>query len=186
MVNFVHLKTQTSLPQFTWERDYWLDHSLLLWTLLFLHQVASASLQKLFCEVCSALKCSFEEFVREKVVFPSYSSVIFPQKRVLKSSTLAIFQDFLKLLIHVYPWLIHVNAWQNQYGIVKQNKVKIKIKKKKKRQQVLEPVYLQLPRCVTLENLPNSSVPWFSHLQNECNNISYLLGSLCRLNKWKK
>ena len=40
--------------------------------------MSSASLQKLFCEVCSALKCSFEEFVREKVVFPSYSSAIFP------------------------------------------------------------------------------------------------------------
>ena len=40
--------------------------------------MSSASLQKLFCGVCSALKCSFEEFVREKVVFPSYSSAIFP------------------------------------------------------------------------------------------------------------
>ena len=33
---------------------------------------------------------------------------------------------------HVYPWRIHVNVWQNQYSIVKQNKVKIKIKKIKK------------------------------------------------------
>ena len=33
---------------------------------------------------------------------------------------------------HVHPWLIHVNVWQNQYSIVKQNKVKIKIKKKRK------------------------------------------------------
>ena len=32
---------------------------------------------------------------------------------------------------HVHPCLIHVNVWQNQYSIVKQNKVKIKIKKKK-------------------------------------------------------
>ena len=31
---------------------------------------------------------------------------------------------------HVHPWQIHVNVWQNQYSIVKQNKVKIKIKKK--------------------------------------------------------
>ena len=30
---------------------------------------------------------------------------------------------------HVHPWLIHVNVWQNQYSIVKQNKVKIKIEK---------------------------------------------------------
>ena len=34
------------------------------------------------------------------------------------------------LVTHVHPWLIHVNVWQNQYSIVKQNKVKIKIKKK--------------------------------------------------------
>ena len=30
---------------------------------------------------------------------------------------------------HVYPWQIHVNVWQNQYSIVKKNKVKIKILK---------------------------------------------------------
>ena len=34
----------------------------------------------------------------------------------------------------VHPWLIHVNVWQNQYIIVKQNKVKIKIKTKKNKQ----------------------------------------------------
>ena len=38
--------------------------------------MSSASIQKLFCGVCSALKCSFEEFVREKVVSSSYSSAI--------------------------------------------------------------------------------------------------------------
>ena len=32
---------------------------------------------------------------------------------------------------HVHPWWIHVNVWQNQYSIVKKNKVKIKIKKRK-------------------------------------------------------
>ena len=32
---------------------------------------------------------------------------------------------------HVHLWLIHFNVWQNQYSIVKQNKVKIKIGKKK-------------------------------------------------------
>ena len=39
--------------------------------------MSAANLQKLFYGVCSVLKCSFEEFVREKVVFPSYSSTIF-------------------------------------------------------------------------------------------------------------
>ena len=36
----------------------------------------SASIQKLFCGIYSAFKCSFDEFVREKVVCPSYSSTI--------------------------------------------------------------------------------------------------------------
>ena len=38
--------------------------------------VCSASIQKLFCESCSAFKWSFDEFVGEKVVSPSYSSTI--------------------------------------------------------------------------------------------------------------
>ena len=38
--------------------------------------VSSASIQKLFCGICSAFKCSFNEFVGEKVVSPSYSSAI--------------------------------------------------------------------------------------------------------------
>ena len=52
--------------------------------LLFCCLMSSASLQKLFCGVCSALKCSFEEFVREKVVFPSYSSAILGPPPVIK------------------------------------------------------------------------------------------------------
>ena len=39
--------------------------------------MSSASIQKLFCGVYSAFKCSFDEFVGEKVVSPSYSSAIF-------------------------------------------------------------------------------------------------------------
>ena len=38
--------------------------------------VSSASVQKLFCGVCSAFKWSFDEFVGEKVVSLSYSSAI--------------------------------------------------------------------------------------------------------------
>ena len=38
--------------------------------------ISSASIQKLFCGICSAFKCSFDEFVGEKVVSPSYSSAI--------------------------------------------------------------------------------------------------------------
>ena len=29
---------------------------------------------------------------------------------------------------YLHPWRIYFDVWQNQYGIVKQNKVKIKIK----------------------------------------------------------
>ena len=38
--------------------------------------MSSASIQKLFCGISSAFKCSFDEFVGEKVVSPSYSSAI--------------------------------------------------------------------------------------------------------------
>ena len=38
--------------------------------------MSSASIQKLFCGICSAFKCSFDEFVGEKVVSPSYSFTI--------------------------------------------------------------------------------------------------------------
>ena len=43
MINFVPLRTQSLVPIFTWEWDYWLDCSLPLWTLLFLHEVTSVS-----------------------------------------------------------------------------------------------------------------------------------------------
>ena len=38
--------------------------------------MSSAGIQKLFCGIYSAFKCSFDEFVGEKVVSPSYSSVM--------------------------------------------------------------------------------------------------------------
>ena len=38
--------------------------------------ISSASIQKLFCRICSACKYSFDECVGEKVVSPSYSSAI--------------------------------------------------------------------------------------------------------------
>ena len=38
--------------------------------------MSSAGIQKLFCGIYSALKCSFDQFVEEKVVSLSYSSTI--------------------------------------------------------------------------------------------------------------
>ena len=46
--------------------------------------LSSASIQKLFCGIYSAMKCAFDEFVREKVVSLSYSSAILgPPLRVV-------------------------------------------------------------------------------------------------------
>ena len=38
--------------------------------------MSSAGIQKLFCGIYSVFKCSFDEFVGEKMVSPSYSSAI--------------------------------------------------------------------------------------------------------------
>jgi len=38
--------------------------------------MSSAGIQKLFCGMSSVFKCSFDEFVGEQVVSPSYSSAI--------------------------------------------------------------------------------------------------------------
>jgi len=49
--------------------------------------MSSAGIQKLFCGIYSVLKCSFDEFVGEKVFSPSYSSAILappPANNILK------------------------------------------------------------------------------------------------------
>ena len=38
--------------------------------------MSTANDQKLFCKLCSPFCCSFDEFVEEKVISPSYSSTI--------------------------------------------------------------------------------------------------------------
>ena len=88
--------------------------------------MSSASIQKLFCEVYSALKCSFEEFVREKVVSPSYSSAVLgPLSMILVFRMLrfkpafSLFYFTLKRLlvpvhflplcwVHIYLQLLHL------------------------------------------------------------------------------
>ena len=52
--------------------------------------MSSASIQKLFCGVYSAFKCSFDEFVGEKVVSPSYSSAIFMSIHIERAHQLPI------------------------------------------------------------------------------------------------
>ena len=67
-----------SLPLLSLFSIFYIFSYLLLKTMICFSEclMSSASIQKLFCEVNSMFKCSFDEFVREKVVSPSYSSAI--------------------------------------------------------------------------------------------------------------
>ena len=58
--------------------------------------MSSASIQKLFCGIYSAFKCSFEEFVGEKMVSPSYSSAILglPFSGIFKNKKQMDFKNF--------------------------------------------------------------------------------------------
>ena len=63
--------------------------------------MSSATNQKLFCGIHSAFKCSFDEFVGEKVVSPSYSSAILGLPPDLSIETLQArreWQDILKVM----------------------------------------------------------------------------------------
>ena len=55
--------------------------------------MSSAGIQKLFCGIYSAFKCSFDEFVGEKVFSPSYSSAILapPPLNFLKAKFVSSF-----------------------------------------------------------------------------------------------
>ena len=68
--------------------------------------MSSASIQKLFCGIYSAFKCSFDEFVGEKVVSLSYSSTILgppPLSRlVFILSFLNEFFPFITLPIFIF------------------------------------------------------------------------------------
>ena len=60
--------------------------------------MSSASIQKLFCGIYSAFKCSFDEFVGEKVFSPSYSSAILaPPLSAFSKSSLNIW----KFSVHI-------------------------------------------------------------------------------------
>ena len=66
--------------------------------------MSSTSGHKLFCEVCSVFKCSFHEFVGEKVVSPSYSSAILaspPTLHLLFWPLSILFSSCLYYLLHV-------------------------------------------------------------------------------------
>ena len=52
--------------------------------------MSSATIQKLFCGIYSVFICSFDEFVGEKVVSPSYSSAILGPPPILLFSSISL------------------------------------------------------------------------------------------------
>ena len=74
--------------------------------------MSSAGIQKLFCGIYSMFKCSFDEFVGEKVFSLSYSSAILapPPKRLFSSYSLSaimvVSSAYLRLLIFLLAILI--------------------------------------------------------------------------------
>ena len=64
-----------------------------------------ASIQKLFCGIYSAFKCSFDEFVGEKVVSLSYSSAILGPPPPVCFLTLLLLRLLVFFLLIVRHWL---------------------------------------------------------------------------------
>ena len=69
--------------------------------------MSSASIQKLFCGIWSVFKCSYNEFVGEKVVSPSYSSTILGP---------SLFSPLFAWAISSFPWL-NLMLSQNNYHL---------------------------------------------------------------------
>ena len=85
VINFVSLRTQSSVPIFTWDRDHWSDCSLPLWTLLFLHQVASISSlpfsslpNSVNLFVCSGLWRTLRELITGWICLSPFDSLLYP------------------------------------------------------------------------------------------------------------
>ena len=62
--------------------------------------MSAASDQKLFCELCSPFNCSFDEFVGEKVVSPSYSSAILTAPLIISFTT--TMNSHLGIILPIY------------------------------------------------------------------------------------
>ena len=71
--------------------------------------MSSAGIRKLFCGIYSMFKCSFDEFVGEKVFSPSYSSAILaPPSLAFKTFVPAVsLKNPFRNLIYLFSKLIH-------------------------------------------------------------------------------
>ena len=66
------------------------------------HLMSAASDQKLFCKLCSPFCCSFNEFVEEKVISPSYSSAILTPPPLI--FFFIIFSDIKEVSLELEYW----------------------------------------------------------------------------------
>ena len=91
------------------------------------HLMSSAIGQKLFFEVCSAFKCSFNKFVGEKVVFPSHSSAILAPPRfiVLPSWKWAndVQINILSFFFHSFARMVSCSASSSSKMSVQEDKL---------------------------------------------------------------
>ena len=82
--------------------------------------MSAASDQKLFCKLCSPFRCSFNEFVEEKVITPSYSSAILTSSSSfiypLSSALSSVSSVFITTPSFEPSWMNLVSCWNpNRY-----------------------------------------------------------------------
>ena len=80
--------------------------------------VSSASVQKLFCGICSAFKLSFDEFVGEKVVSPSYSSAILGLPPGIEVSPYLKIIDYLVLMSGEFTFILQKRKRNHAYFVL--------------------------------------------------------------------
>jgi len=92
--------------------------------------MSSASIQKLFCGIYSAFKCSFDEFAGEKVFSRSYSSAILappPKQELLHNFYGSVcgcalvgyfwFSVSCELVVKLLVWVVVASEGSNVTGV---------------------------------------------------------------------
>ena len=70
--------------------------------------MSTASDRKLFCKLCSPFCCSFNEFVEEKVITPSYSSAILTPPQIFFYICLSSRSWAARMLEEIRKWSVNV------------------------------------------------------------------------------
>ena len=131
--------------------------------------MSAASDQKLFCKLCSPFCCSFDEFVEEKVISPSYSSAIFKSSQFCRfwemySVMYSPFQESCRKVLCLIPLWPISSLWG--WLLLKQQKII----------SVDEDVKKLEPLCTVDRN-----VKWCSHCEKQYGSTSEIN---CRITIW--